>query len=402
VDHGEPELVSDLDTLPFPDYADLPLRSYTAFYALPILTSRGCKYRCNFCVDRAAVWNRSYRERSVGNVVEEILNLYDRYAIKSLYFCDSSLNPSLQRLNKLCGGLSEIRSKIGKELYWGGDIRATPLSRSTLRSMHEVGCRFLMFGAESGSQQILNDMHKGVTTKNMANAFKWAKEAGIWVFTYWIVGYPGETGEDLYQSIRFLTGNTENIDEACVAPCEIGYGSELYEKRKVFKLKFQKSEIPLREELARFEHYSMGYKPWTDETETNTPTERLYRRVIFEAIARSLGYPSNWAIWPPMPPIDQLNPEDIPVAEEYDIHTVKSGLNDEEIRVEPVSTMESVRVSPLELRILQLCDGSRSVKEISEAIHADGKTERSLNETVEDISMILGEMIRREIIRLRT
>jgi hypothetical protein len=402
VDHGEPELVSDLDALPFPDYSDLPLRNYTAFYALPILSSRGCRYRCSFCMDRAVVWNRSYRERSIGNVVKEILHLYDAYAVKALYFCDSSLNPTLQRLDKLCDGFNEIKRKIGKELYWGGDIRATPISRSTLKRMQEVGCRFLMFGAESGSQQILNSMRKGVKTKKMADAFRWAKEAGIWVFTYWIVGYPGETGEDLYESIRFLTGNTENIDEACVAPCEVGYGSELFEKRQIFKIKFLKSEISLREELGRLEQYSRGYRAWVDESKTNTPTERLHRRMIFEAIARSLGYPSNWAIWPPMPPLERLNPDDIPTTEEYVIHRIQSKSNQEEIYVEPRSTMESIKVSPLQLRILQLCDGRRSTKEISEAIRDEGQANMALKSTLEDCSRILADLVRREIIRLHT
>jgi hypothetical protein len=401
IDFGDPELLSDLDSLPFPDYSDLPLRNYTAFYALPVLTSRGCRYRCSFCVDRAAVWNRSYRERSIGNVVKEILYLYDEYAVKALYFCDSSLNPTLQRLNKLCDGFNEISRKIGKELYWGGDIRATPLSRSTLKRMHEVGCRFLMFGAESGSQQILNSMRKGVTTKNMADAFRWAKEVGIWVFTYWIVGYPGETGEGLYESIRFLTENTENIDEACVAPCEVGYGSELYEKRRIFKIKFLKSEIGLIEELARLEQYSRGYKAWIDESKTNTPTERLYRRMIFEAIARSLGYPSNWAIWPPMPPIDKLKLTDVPVTEPYAVHKVESISNEEEFYIIPESTMESKRVSPLELQMLKLCDGTKSVQEISRIIHERTQNERNRDQIQEDCQRILADMARIEVIKLR-
>lgn len=402
IDHGEPELVSDLDALPFPDYSDLPLRNYTAFYALPILSSRGCRYRCSFCVDRAAVWNRSYRERSIGNVVKEILHLHDEYGVKALYFCDSSLNPTLQRLNNLCGGFNEVKRKIGKELYWGGDIRATPISRSTLKRMHEVGCRFLMFGAESGSQQILNSMHKGVTTKNMADAFRWAKQAGIWVFTYWIVGYPGETGEELYESIRFLTGNTENIDEACVAPCEVGYGSDLYEKRKFFKIKLLKSEIVLRGELARFEKYSKGYRAWIDESRTNTPTERLYRRTIFEAIARSLGYPSNWAIWPPMPPIDKLELTDVPVAEPYAVHRVESIDSEEEFFIVPESTMESKRLAALELQILKLCDGTRDIQEISRIIQERTQSEKTLEKVREDCQRILADMTRIEVIKLRT
>jgi hypothetical protein len=402
VDCGEPELISDLDSLPFPDYSDLPLKNYTAFYGLPILTSRGCRYRCSFCVDRAAIWNKTFRERSVGNVLKEILHLCEEYHAKTIYFCDSSLNPTLERLSELCHGFHEVRKSIGNELSWGGDIRATPLNRSTLKMMHEVGCRYLMFGAESGSQKILDRMHKGVTTKSMADVFKWATEAGIWVFTYWIVGYPGETAEDLYESMKFLTGNYENIDEACIAPCEVGYGSELYEKRESLKIKFLKSEIVLRKELARFEKYSRGYKPWIDESNTNTPMERLNRRVIFEAIARSLGYPSNWAIWPPMPPIDKLEPSDFPVAEPYSIHRVERASNVEDTYIVPESTMESRSVSALDLQILKLCDGTKSVQEISEDIYQRVQSNKTLAQTLEECQRVLANMARIEVVRLRS
>jgi radical SAM superfamily enzyme YgiQ (UPF0313 family) len=399
-DNGESDLISDLDSLPFPDYSDLPLKNYTAFYALPILTSRGCRYRCTFCVDRLAVWRGTYRERSITNVVKEIVHLKEKYRIKTLYFCDSSLNPTLQRLAKLCGGLAEAKETIGEEILWGGDIRASPLTKGTLQKMHDVGCRYLMFGAESASPQILRSMGKGVTKERMAEAFKWAKEAGIWVFTYWIVGYPGEKGDDLLESMKFLVENNENIDEACVAPCEVGYGSELYRRREEFKIKFLKSAISLREELTLLEKHSQGYKVWVDQSGTNTPIERLYRRTVFEALARSLGYPSNWAIWPPMPPIDKLDPNDVPVANEYIVHRIGRDVGEEVIYIESKTTMESMRVSLLQFEILRLCDGRRNVREISEMIF-DRKSDKSANGMLEDCRRTLGEMVRKELVRVQ-
>jgi radical SAM superfamily enzyme YgiQ (UPF0313 family) len=402
VDNGESDLISDLDSLPFPDYSDLPLMNYTAFYALPILTSRGCRYRCTFCVDRLAVWRGTYRERSIANVVKEIVHLKERYKIKTLYFCDSSLNPTLQRLAKLCSGLADAKETIGEEILWGGDIRASPLTQGILQRMHDVGCRYLMFGAESASPQILRSMGKGVTKEGMAEIFKWAKKAGIWVFTYWIVGYPGEKGDDLLESMKFLVENNENIDEACVAPCEVGYGSELYRRRREFKVKFLKSAISLRKELMLLEKHSRGYKVWVDQSGINTPMERLHRRMIFEAIARSLGYSSNWAIWPPMPPIDRLEASDIPIANENIIHRIGSNADEEEeIYIEPKATMESVKVSPLQLQILRLSDGSRSVSDLTEAIKGPEDFSKPHNITLDDCSRILAEMVRREIIRLR-
>jgi hypothetical protein len=200
----------------------------------------------------------------------------------------------------------------------------------------------------------------------------------------------------------FLTGNTENIDEACVAPCEVGYGSELYEKRKIFRIKFLKSEIPLREELARFEQYSRGYKAWVDEPRTNTPTERLHRRMIFEATARSLGYPSNWAIWPPMPPIDKLELTDVPVAEPYAIHRIENIESEEELFIVPESTMESKRLATLELQILKLCDGTRNIQEISRIVQERTQSVKTLEKVREDCQRIIADMARSEVIKLRS
>jgi hypothetical protein len=400
VDHGESDLISNLDSLPFPDYSDLALKNYTAFYALPILASRGCRYNCTFCVDRLAVWRGTYRERSIGNVVKEIIHLKEKYRIKALYFCDSSLNPTLKRLENICEGLVEARGRVGEELLWGGDIRASPLTPDILKRMHDAGCRYLMFGAESASPRILRSMEKGVTKDRMAKAFKWAQDAGIWVFTYWIVGYPGEKEDDLIDSMKFLSDNNENIDEACVAPCEIGYGSELYLRRAEFHVKFLKSRITLREELKDLEKFSRGYKAWVDESGTNTPIERLHRRTIFEAQARSLGYPSNWAIWPPMPPIDKLEPADVPIANEYIVHRIKDGSR-EEVFVESKSTMESMKVSSLQLEILQLSDGSRSVSEIAEVISEKRKPNNSSSGILEDCRRNLGEMVRKEVVRVQ-
>nr|MDO8134796.1 radical SAM protein [Candidatus Njordarchaeum guaymaensis] len=400
LDHGEPDLISDLDGLPFPDYSDLPLRKYTGFYALPILTSRGCEYKCKFCVDRLAICQETYRERSIGNVVEEVLHLYEKYDVKGLYFCDSSLNASLLRLTSLCDGLMKVKKKVGKTLYWGGDIRVSPITQGIMKRMYEAGCRFLMFGAESASQRILKAMGKGVTVEEMTKAFNWAKEAGIWVFTYWIVGYPGEEEKDLLYSMRFAQENCSNIDEACIASCEVGVGSELYRRRRELGIQILESQIQLNEKLRLFKRYIGGYKAWRERSTKNTPMERMHRRVIFEAFTRSLGYPSNWAIWPPMLPIDKLDASDFPVADEYAVQRIEHKLGGEEIYVIPTTTMEPKRISASQLEILKLCDGNRSVQEISSIIRERIRDNRAMQEVLEDCSRFLADTVRLEIVRL--
>jgi hypothetical protein len=400
IDCGEPELTPNLDTLPFPDYSDLPLAKYTGFYALPILTSRGCKYKCKFCVDRLAICQETYRERSIRNVVEEILHLHEEYGIRGLYFCDSSLNVSLSRLTSLCDGLAEVKKKIGESLCWGGDIRVSPLTQVVLRRMHDVGCRFLMFGAESASQRILRAMGKGVTVEEMSEAFEWAKEAGIWVFTYWIVGFPGEKEKDLMDSMRFVQENSSNIDEACIAPCEVGVGSELYRRKRELGIQILKSGIQLDPKLKILERYVAGYKPWRGKTGENTPMERMHRRMIFEAVTRSLGYPSNWAIWPPMLPIDKLKASDFPVTNEYAVHRIERRTGGEEIHIIPATTMEPKKITVSQLEILKLSDGNRSVQEISSIIRERLGDGRTIQEVFEDCSRFLADAVRLEIVRL--
>jgi hypothetical protein len=402
VNNVDPDLIPYLDNLSFPDYEDLTLRNYTAFYALPILTSRGCRYKCTFCVDRSAVWKGTYRERSIENVTREIVHLYEKYGVKTLYFCDSALNPSLKRLDALCSGLAEARKRTGEEILWGGDIRVTPLTKEILQKMGDVGCKYLMFGAESASPRILRSMRKGATKERMAEAFKWAKEAGIWVFTYWMVGYPGEKGDDLLESMEFLVENNENIDEACVAPCEVGYGSDLYQKSRLLGIRFQKSSIRLRKELIGLDKYSNGYKTWVDKSSLNTPMERLYRRTIFEAVARSLGYPSNWAIWPPMPPIDNLDPKDIPIAEKYALSKLETALGQQELRVIPESTNEPRMVTTFQLHALELADGNRSIDDISHIIQERDRREEPIAEILAQCLRSMADMVRAEIVKLNT
>jgi hypothetical protein len=400
LDYGEPDLISNLDMLPFPDYSDLPLRKYTGFYALPILTSRGCNYRCKFCVDRLAICQGIYRERSIGNVVKEVIHLRESYDIKGLYFCDSSLNASLPRLTSLCNGLIEVEKKIGHPLFWGGDIRASPLTKEVLKRMYEAGCRYLMFGAESASDKILRAMGKGVTVQNMAKAFTWAKEAGIWVFTYWMVGYPGEEADDLIESIRFLQENCSSIDEACVAPCEVGVGSALFRKRRELGIQILRSQIRLNKKLRALEQLAGGYKAWRDKRGKNTPIERMHRREIFEAVARSQGYPSNWAIWPPMLPIEKLELGDFPVVNDYTVHRIEHKQRGENIHIVPTNTMEPRSVSPSQLEILNLCDGERTVQEIAALIHEKSSNDRTMQEILEDCLRFLADAVRLEIVRL--
>jgi hypothetical protein len=269
-----------------------------------------------------------------------------------------------------------------------------------LKRMYEAGCRYLMFGAESASEKILRAMGKGVTVKNMAEAFAWAKESGIWVFTYWMVGYPSEKAEDLIESIKFVQENCSSIDEACVAPCEVGVGSALYRRRKELGIQILKSEICLNKKLRALERLVGGYKAWRDREGKNTPMERMRRREIFEAVARSQGYPSNWAIWPPMLPLDRLDPSDFPVVNDYTVHRIGHQHGGEEIHIVPTTTMEPKSVSATQLEILNLCDGSRTVQDISSIIRDRSPNDKTLEEILEDCSRFLADAVRLEIVRL--
>jgi len=195
-------LIKDLDSLPFPARHLVPFESYGASKEQTggIITSRGCVYSCNYC-SSSLIMGKKFRSRSPDNVVDEIEELIDKYQIRDIGFMDDTFMLNKKRANDIA---NEIKSR-GLDLSFVASSRVDRVDQSLLQNLKSSGMNTIYYGVESGSQRILDMMKKGITLKNAEDAVKSAKNVGLEVLTSFILGYPGETEEDMNKTIDFST-----------------------------------------------------------------------------------------------------------------------------------------------------------------------------------------------------
>ena len=193
--------IQNLDQLPFPAYKYFPLRNYRLFgkLILPIISSRGCPFRCAFCLAPRMAGKR-FRARSPKNVVDELEWSKDAYEPDAFTFHDETFTYEKKRVLAICAEMKNRR--IG--LPWDCSTRVDHVTREVLAGMRAANCQLVSFGVESGSQKILNAMKKGTTVDQNERAIRWAKEVGISVTISVIIGYPGETPDTVAQTLDFI------------------------------------------------------------------------------------------------------------------------------------------------------------------------------------------------------
>lgn len=200
---------ADLEALPYPAYHLLRMDRYTNLQptldhvegpSLPIMTSRGCPYRCSYC---AQVWRRGWRLRSPEDVVREWRWLIEENGAAEIGVLDDSFNIDRQRVHDICDLLIEQNLNHVPWIMING-IRANLVDEKLLGHMRQAGCIRTAFGVESGNQEILDSViHKHLTLDQVRRAFRAAKAVGMETIGFFIVGLPGETEETMDETIRF-------------------------------------------------------------------------------------------------------------------------------------------------------------------------------------------------------
>ncbi|MFQ6034255.1 MAG: glycosyltransferase [Sedimentisphaerales bacterium] len=198
--------IKNLDELPMPawDYfVNLPYDWGSDFFGdKPVFTmntSRGCPFRCTFC-SVGSVWGKRYTCFSAERIVSDIEYLMEHYGAKGIYFREDNFTLDEQRLRKFCHLLIENRIKVS----WACESRVSNLTRDLVELMSGAGAKGFYFGVESGSQRILDFLQKGLTVEQIENAFKWCHEFNVRTAASVIVGVPGETEADCYQTNELL------------------------------------------------------------------------------------------------------------------------------------------------------------------------------------------------------
>lgn len=236
--HSTPDrpTIADLDSLPWPAWHLFRLDRYTNLqptldhvegYSLPILTSRGCPYRCTYC---SQIMERRWRMRSAENVVAEWRWLVREVGAAEIGVLDDSFNIRRDRVLRICDLLIQEGLSHVPWIMING-IRANLADEELLGRMRQAGCIRTAFGVESGNQQILDSIiHKQLTLDQVRAAFRAAKKVGMETIGFFIIGMPGETEETMEDTIRFaieLDPLVANFSMATPFP-----GTELYEIAK--------------------------------------------------------------------------------------------------------------------------------------------------------------------------
>ncbi len=212
--------LEDMDALPFvtPVYKrDLKIENYFIGYLkhpyISLYTGRGCKSRCTFCLWPQTVGGHRYRTRSVGHVAEEIAWAQKAFPqVKEFFFDDDTFTDDLPRAEAIAIELG----KLG--VTWSCNAKAN-VPRKTLEVMRDNGLRLLLVGYESGNQQILYNIKKGMRIEFARRFTKDCHDLGITIHGTFILGLPGETKETIEETIRFATDiNPHTIQVSLAAP----------------------------------------------------------------------------------------------------------------------------------------------------------------------------------------
>jgi radical SAM superfamily enzyme YgiQ (UPF0313 family) len=202
-------VITSLDDLGFPawdlmvpgEYPDSPQGGfYKNFPIAPISTTRGCPYSCTFCGSTVNM-GKKLRFRSISMVLREMKMLYDEYGVREFHIIDDMFNFRKQRVSDFCNGVRDQQLDISYTFPNG--LRLNHLDLETLKMMRDTGAYSFNVGIESGSQRILDMMKKNLTLELIEEKVNLIVEAGLEPCGFFIIGFPGETSEDIKATKKF-------------------------------------------------------------------------------------------------------------------------------------------------------------------------------------------------------
>lgn len=267
---GERGLIQDLNTLPFLDFTDMPLTNYDDATHIPFMASRGCIQKCAFCSSKT-FWP-GYRCMSGERIFKEIEFHKKRRKIGHVDFLDLLLNGNMKSLVSFC----ELMIEANIDLYWTSNMIIRPeMGQEVMKKAKRAGCKHIIYGIESGSQRVLNLMHKHYKIEDADRVIRHTHEAGIIVTANFMFGFPGETEEDFKLTLDFLKRNAEFLDR--VYPSRTFCAIEEYSYLSSHLDEFDIKPNP------------PNHLYWESVDGDNTYPERLSRCEEFCKLASSLG-----------------------------------------------------------------------------------------------------------------
>lgn len=237
------EKVREIDDLPIPNRDGIDISKYLKAWkdfhgesALNVSTQRGCPYTCKWC--STAVYGQSYRRRSPEKVVAELKEINEKYNPDTIWFVDDVFTVSHKWLDAFAIELERQNVTIKFECI----TRADRMSTEVIATLKRAGCFRVWIGAESGSQRIVDAMDRRVSVVQVREMIQETRKAGIEAGTFIMLGYPGETEEDINETINHL--KISNPDHFTITVAYPIKGTSLYneiENKQTVDLDWSKS-----------------------------------------------------------------------------------------------------------------------------------------------------------------
>ena len=197
-------LIEDLDSLPFPARQLLPFDSVfntnlciKGELATTLIATRGCPYNCTFCSSKA-MWGRKVRFRSPDNVISEIKEVIERYNVCHFRFQDDTMPLNKNWLFELCTKMEPLN------IRWRANTRVDYSRKDVLEAIYRAGCYEIDYGIEDPSEKVLTVNNKQAKVEEIYTAIKTAKEIGLKIRLFFMIGLPGQDRDVGRNIIRFI------------------------------------------------------------------------------------------------------------------------------------------------------------------------------------------------------
>ena len=199
--------IVDLDEIPFPAWDMVDMDAYQNLGRagnvrrnryMGIFTSRGCPYQCSYC---HRVFPKRFRPRSASNILEELQVLVDRYDIRDVEVYDDVFNYDMDRAKAVCRGI--IERNLNLKISFPHGVRGDRLDRELTGLLAQAGTTNIGIAVDTASPARQRELGRNLNIKKVRQAIEWADYEGITTFGYFMLGFPGETEEEMNETIRF-------------------------------------------------------------------------------------------------------------------------------------------------------------------------------------------------------
>ena len=203
------------------DYKDY-FYAHVSYPTVSIFSSRGCPSKCFYCMYSQVMFGKAYRKRSAKNLFDEVVYITKNFPdVKEILIDDDNFSVDQKNVQEFCRLMIDNKIKI----KWIVECRVN-LKYETMVLMKKAGCKLVVVGYESGSQKVLDGMHKGITLEQSRKFDAAARKAKMRVHGCFMVGNPGETKETMMETLNFA--KSLKMDTAQFFPLIVYPGTEAW------------------------------------------------------------------------------------------------------------------------------------------------------------------------------